>query len=75
MRKAFPVTMLFGVQTANIPVQVATGQGIVNPAPWHATSTSPSRQENAMKTKVWTRPEVKEVRLGCEINSYAPAEI
>jgi coenzyme PQQ precursor peptide PqqA len=33
------------------------------------------RQENVMKTKVWTRPEVKEIHLGCEINSYAPAEI
>jgi coenzyme PQQ precursor peptide PqqA len=33
------------------------------------------RQENVMKTKVWTRPEVKEVQLGCEINCYAPAEI
>jgi coenzyme PQQ precursor peptide PqqA len=32
-------------------------------------------QENVMKTKVWTRPEVKEVQLGCEINCYAPAEI
>lgn len=31
--------------------------------------------EDLMKTKVWTRPEVKEVHLGCEINSYAPAEI
>jgi coenzyme PQQ precursor peptide PqqA len=29
----------------------------------------------AMKIKVWTRPEVKEIHLGCEINSYAPAEI
>lgn len=33
------------------------------------------RQEVAMKAKVWTRPEVKEIHLGCEINSYAPAEI
>ena len=33
------------------------------------------RQENVMKAKVWTRPEVKEIHLGCEINSYAPAEI
>ena len=33
------------------------------------------REESVMKTKVWTRPEVKEIRLGCEINSYAPAEI
>lgn len=33
------------------------------------------RQENVMKTKVWARPEVKEVHLGCEINSYSPAEI
>jgi coenzyme PQQ precursor peptide PqqA len=33
------------------------------------------RQENLMKAKAWTRPEVKEVHLGCEINSYAPAEI
>ena len=32
-------------------------------------------QETAMNTKIWTRPEVKEVHLGCEINSYAPAEI
>ncbi|WP_396126767.1 pyrroloquinoline quinone precursor peptide PqqA [Acidicapsa ligni] len=28
-----------------------------------------------MKTKVWTRPDFKEVSLGCEINCYAPAEI
>lgn len=34
-----------------------------------------SAQENVMKSKVWIRPEVKEVHLGCEINSYAPAEI
>jgi len=27
-----------------------------------------------MKIKVWTRPEIKEIHLGCEINSYAPAE-
>ena len=32
-------------------------------------------QENVMKSKVWIRPEVKEVHLGCEINCYAPAEI
>ena len=32
------------------------------------------KQETAVK-KVWTRPEVKEVSLGCEINCYAPAEI
>jgi coenzyme PQQ precursor peptide PqqA len=31
--------------------------------------------ESVMKTKVWIRPEVKEVNLGCEINCYAPAEI
>ena len=33
------------------------------------------REEIVMKTKVWTRPEVREIHLGCEINSYAPAEI
>ena len=33
------------------------------------------KQESVMKTKVWIHPEVKEIRLGCEINSYAPAEI
>ena len=33
------------------------------------------KRENVMMTKVWTRPEVKEIRLGCEINSYAAAEI
>jgi coenzyme PQQ precursor peptide PqqA len=27
------------------------------------------------KKKVWTRPDFKEVTLGCEINCYAPAEI
>jgi coenzyme PQQ precursor peptide PqqA len=32
------------------------------------------KQETAVK-KVWTRPELKEVSLGCEINCYAPAEI
>jgi coenzyme PQQ precursor peptide PqqA len=32
------------------------------------------RHENSIKTKLWTQPEVKEVRLGCEINSYASAE-
>jgi coenzyme PQQ precursor peptide PqqA len=32
------------------------------------------KRENSIKIKVWTRPEVKEVRLGCEINSYASAE-
>jgi len=31
--------------------------------------------EMTMKKKVWTRPEVKPVNLGCEINSYSPAEI
>jgi coenzyme PQQ precursor peptide PqqA len=31
--------------------------------------------EDAMNKKVWTRPEVKQVNLGCEINSYAPAEV
>ncbi|WP_399256096.1 pyrroloquinoline quinone precursor peptide PqqA [Terriglobus tenax] len=25
--------------------------------------------------KTWTRPDFKEVSLGCEINCYAPAEI
>jgi len=25
--------------------------------------------------KNWTRPDFKEVSLGCEINSYSPAEI
>jgi coenzyme PQQ precursor peptide PqqA len=25
--------------------------------------------------KVWTRPDFKEVTLGCEINCYAPAEV
>ena len=29
-----------------------------------------------MKTKAWTHPRVKQqVHLGCEINSYASAEI
>jgi coenzyme PQQ precursor peptide PqqA len=28
-----------------------------------------------VKNKIWTRPEFKEVSLGCEINCYAPAEI
>jgi coenzyme PQQ precursor peptide PqqA len=32
------------------------------------------KQETAVK-KVWTRPQIKEVSLGCEINCYAPAEI
>ncbi len=45
-------------------------QAVLNPRPKQTV-----RQENVMKTKVWTRPEVKEVHLGCEINSYAPAEI
>jgi hypothetical protein len=31
--------------------------------------------ENLMKAKFWTRVAVKEIHLGCEINSYAPAEI
>ena len=42
---------------------------------WNPKPKQTVRQENVMKTKVWTRPEVKEVHLGCEINSYAPAEI
>jgi coenzyme PQQ precursor peptide PqqA len=33
------------------------------------------KRESVMKTKVWIHPEIKEIRLGCEINSYAPAEI
>jgi coenzyme PQQ precursor peptide PqqA len=37
--------------------------------------TAAVKQESVMKVKVWARPEVKEVHLGCEINSYAPAEI
>ncbi|MBW8747130.1 MAG: pyrroloquinoline quinone precursor peptide PqqA [Acidobacteria bacterium] len=31
------------------------------------------RKKRRMKT--WTRPDFKEVSLGCEINSYSPAEI
>jgi coenzyme PQQ precursor peptide PqqA len=38
-------------------------------------STIAFKQESVMKAKVWIRPEVKEIHLGCEINSYAPAEI
>jgi coenzyme PQQ precursor peptide PqqA len=45
-------------------------QAALNPDPKQTVG-----QENVMKTKVWTRPEVKEVSLGCEINCYAPAEI
>jgi coenzyme PQQ precursor peptide PqqA len=33
------------------------------------------KRENVMKTKVWIQPKVKEIRLACEISSYAPAEI
>ena len=33
-----------------------------------------SQTENIMKTKVWIRPEVEEIHLGCEINSSGPAE-
>ncbi len=36
--------------------------------------TAIMKQETAVK-KLWTRPELKEVSLGCEINCYAPAEI
>jgi len=32
-------------------------------------------QENVMKTKVWTGPKIKEVCLGCGINSYTPVGI
>ncbi|HEY0563952.1 MAG TPA: pyrroloquinoline quinone precursor peptide PqqA [Terriglobales bacterium] len=28
-----------------------------------------------MEQNVWTTPEVEEINLGCEINSYAPAEM
>jgi coenzyme PQQ precursor peptide PqqA len=34
-----------------------------------------NKWEHLMRTKVWIRPEVKQIHLGCEINSYAPAEI
>jgi coenzyme PQQ precursor peptide PqqA len=34
-----------------------------------------TNRETAVKNKIWTRPEFKEVSLGCEINCYAPAEI
>ena len=49
---------------------VYLSQAALNPKPKQTVG-----QENVMKTKVWTRPEVKEVSLGCEINCYAPAEI
>jgi coenzyme PQQ precursor peptide PqqA len=50
------------------------------PSPVSLSKIAPSIQPDrryawAMKIKVWTRPEVKEIHLGCEINSYAPAEI
>jgi coenzyme PQQ precursor peptide PqqA len=33
----------------------------------------PRRIKN-MQSKTWSRPDFKEVSLGCEINCYAPAE-
>ena len=28
-----------------------------------------------MRTGIWVRPDFEEVKLGCEINCYAPAEV
>jgi coenzyme PQQ precursor peptide PqqA len=67
---------LHGIQASfrhptNFKVLSELSQASFKPKPKHIAV----RQENVMKTKVWTRPEVKEIHLGCEINSYAPAEI
>ena len=39
------------------------------------TKTDSFKRENVTEMKAWTRPGVKEVHPGCEINSYAPGEI
>jgi len=53
----------------------------------HSLSTEPHfcavQAQNSFSTlrgrsdtmKTWTRPDFKEVSLGCEINSYSPSEI
>jgi coenzyme PQQ precursor peptide PqqA len=73
-----PVQAAWDSKQASAIPRIALSRSCVS---YHRPLSNPNRdtiavrQENVMKTKVWTRPEVKEIHLGCEINSYAPAEI
>jgi coenzyme PQQ precursor peptide PqqA len=48
-----------------------------NPTRASANSTQNYLQEGvaSVKTGIWVRPDFEEVKLGCEINCYAPAEV